>query len=101
LIQPVRVVLEKGLAEAIDAPQRRTEIVRHGIAECLEIPVLPLELIYQRGSQIRKRPGRAGFGCFKLLVEQLFANAPILVLVLLAAYLGAHSGLEDLELARL
>src|SRR5581483_12464833 len=37
--EPVEVVLEQGLAEAVDGPQRRPQVVGDGVAEGLKLPV--------------------------------------------------------------
>ena len=47
-IQLLGIILEQRLAESIDAPQRRPQIVRNGVAEGFQLPV--------RRFQLRIRP---------------------------------------------
>src|SRR5713226_10052427 len=44
VVQPLRVVLQHHLAEAIDAAKRGAQVVRHGVGERVELPVSGEEL---------------------------------------------------------
>jgi hypothetical protein len=44
IVEPVGVVLKQGLAEAVDGPQRRAQIMRHRVGERLEFLVGGFEL---------------------------------------------------------
>ena len=83
--------LRERLAEAVDGPQRRAQVVRDRVAERLELLVLALELGDQSGARLGQLARRALLAAYELVSQQLLADAPVLVLELLAADLGAHA----------
>ena len=101
VVEAVCVVLEQRKAKSVDTAQRRAEIVRHRIAERLQLFVLGFELGDQRGTLFGHFPGGAGFDRLHLRPQQLFANAPRLVFELLAPDLGMNAGAYQVEIARL
>ena len=101
VVQPAFIVLEQGLAEAVDASERSPEIVRYRIAERLELLVLPLELVDKRRPRLGKLRCRPGSQRLDLLAEQLLSDATVLVLELLPPNLRADPCGEHLEIARL
>ena len=101
LVEAVAVVLEQRLAEAVDRAQRRAQVVRDRVAERLELLVLPLELLDERRARLGELARGRAPPRPRSPSQELLADAPVLVLELLAADLRAHARLEDLELARL
>ena len=100
VVELVGIVLEQSEAEAVDAAQRRAQIVRHRIAEGFQLLVLGLELGDELGAFLRHLAGGARFDRFEFGAQQLLANAPRLVLELLAPDLRQHAGAQQIEVAR-
>ena len=101
LVEELAVLLQQRHAEPIDPAERRAQVVRDGVAERLELLVLSLKLGDERRARVGDLAGRPLLGGEDLAVEERLADPAMLVLELLAAHLGAHTHLEDLELARL
>jgi hypothetical protein len=67
LVENVGVVLEQGDAERVYDLQWIAQIVRYGITERLQLPVLPFEFLDQGGAGFGQLGGRARGGRLKLL----------------------------------
>ncbi len=75
--------------------------MRDRVAEGFELPVLALELLDERGARLGQLARGARLGGLELPVQQLLADAAVLVLELLAPHLGAHARAQHVEVARL
>src|SRR3989442_4342578 len=100
-IEGARMLLREQPGEAVDGPQRRAQVVRHGVAERFQLLVLPLEIGEQGSAGVRELAGRPTLRGFHLLVEQFLADAAVLVLEVFSPELRAQSRLQHLEVRRL
>jgi hypothetical protein len=66
-VELVAVILQKRQAETVNPPERRAQVVRDGIGECLQFPVGRLEL----GSPLDYPPLQIGIEFENLLLRPL------------------------------
>ena len=100
LVQSIPVILDQRLAEAVDTAQRRPQIMRDGITERFELLVLVFQFFDECRPCLRQFARGACLARFHLAAQQLVANAPILVLELLAPNLCLDSRPQYVELVR-
>ena len=100
VVELVAVILQQRQAEAVDAAQRRAQIVRHRIAEGFELLVLRFQLADQRRARFGGFARGARLRRLHFRAQELLADAPVFVLELLAANLRQHARAQQVEVAR-
>ncbi len=64
-VELVGAVFEQSLAESVDAPERRAQVVGHRVAERLELLVLAPEVLEEGGTRLRELGGGGGSASFR------------------------------------